>query len=49
MKTLIKILAVAAAFGLSPAAAIAQDTLPAQPQQELVAESQAAPAQPQEA
>src|SRR3546814_13639004 len=49
MKTLIKLIAVAAAFGLSPAAALAQDVLPAQPAQELVAESQADPAQPEEA
>src|SRR3546814_18955793 len=49
MKTLIKLIAVAAAFGLSPAAALAQDVLLAQPAQELVAESQADPAQHEEA
>ena len=49
MKALIKIIAVAAALGLSPATALAQDVLPAQPAQELVAESQADPAQPEEA
>ena len=49
MKALIKIIAVAAALGLSPATALAQDALPAQPAQELVAESQADPAQPEEA
>src|SRR3546814_12472458 len=49
MKTLIKLIAVAAAFDLSPAAALAQDVLPAQPAQELVAEPQAHPAQPEDA
>src|SRR3546814_6818258 len=49
MKTLIKLIAVAAAFGLSPAAALAQVVLPAQPAQGLGAESQADPAQPAEA
>jgi len=61
MKTLLKIFAVAAAFGLMPAGAAAQEALPAQPKQELPAQpsgaprdaisaaSQASPAQPQEA
>jgi cytochrome c oxidase subunit 2 len=60
MKKLIKILAVAAALGLAPTAAVAQGTLSSQPKQELTAQpkqapadaisarSQAAPAQPQE-
>src|SRR3546814_14710254 len=51
MKTLIKIIAVAAALGLSPAASVAQNALPAQPKtelQDITAVSQAAPAQPQE-
>ena len=57
MKTLLKIFAVAAAFGLMPAGAVAaQGALPAQPKQELSAaprdaisaQSQASPAQPEE-
>lgn len=38
MNNLLKILAVAAAFGLTPAAGLAQETLPAQPKQALPAE-----------
>jgi cytochrome c oxidase subunit II len=49
MKTLIKLIAVAAAFGLSPAAAVAQDLPPAQSSESITAESQADPALPQEA
>ena len=48
MKTLLKIIAVAAALGLSPASAFAQGAAPAQPAGSIVAESQASPAQPQE-
>ena len=49
MKTLLKLLAVAAAFGLSPAAALAQAApAPAPPSAAISAQSQAAPAQPQE-
>lgn len=49
MKTLIKIIAVAAAFGLSPAATFAQDAAPAQPTAELPAQPQVElPAQPRE-
>lgn len=44
MKTLFKLIAAAAALGLSPASAFAQDTQPSP-----AAESQAAPAQPEEA
>ena len=42
MKTLIKIIAVAAAFGLMPSASIAQDTMTAQPAAELTAAPQEA-------
>jgi cytochrome c oxidase subunit II len=46
MKILLKLFAVAAAFGLSPAAAVAQQAAP--PSDAISAQSQAAPAQPQE-
>lgn len=53
MKTLLKLIAVAAAFGLTPAAALAQDANQAQaatgaPIDAVSAQSQASPAQPQE-
>lgn len=41
MKTLLKILTAAAALGLAPCAVLAQDSLPAQPKQELTAQSKA--------
>jgi cytochrome c oxidase subunit II len=46
MKILLKLFAVAAAFGLSPAAAVAQQAAP--PSDAISVQSQAAPAQPQE-
>ncbi|MBA3675929.1 MAG: cytochrome c oxidase subunit II [Sphingosinicella sp.] len=48
MKTLLKIIAVASAFGLIPASAIAQDANLAQPKQELAAPVATGGAQPQE-
>jgi cytochrome c oxidase subunit 2 len=48
MKTLLKIIAVAAALGLSPASAFAQAPTQAPPAGNIIAESQASPAQPQE-
>ena len=48
MKTLLKIISVAAAFGMTPAVAFAQDANLAQPKQELVAEPAPGGAQPQE-
>lgn len=45
MKTLIKIIAVAAAFGLSPASALAQDNTATKPNDALVAQPQLAPAE----
>lgn len=52
MKTLLKLFAVAAAFGLMPAAAVAQDAnsvaTAAPPTDAISAQSQAAPAQPEE-
>jgi cytochrome c oxidase subunit 2 len=48
MKTLLKLFAVAAAFGLSPAAAVAQGAPAAPASDAISAQSQAAPAQPQE-
>ena len=48
MKTLLKLFAVAAAFGLVPAAAVAQGAPAAPATDAISAQSQAAPAQPQE-